>query len=162
MTTAETERWAIALDAVEDIRERLGISVGKAQKILRDACASGEVRYKTNRQNLIGPVRTSPNSVNFAKTASDTIIGSDTINVADLKYWLADHYPAKPKIKKSFPLDALKKWLREHVNRMHSEPYWRAAAEKVHPQYQIPRERWREAWSTVPEPQKRRRGKPAA
>lgn len=142
---ADNDQWISAPVAAELIRARLNVPPGKAQKILSDAYASGEVRKSTS----VGG--TSPDDPNYAR---------HEISWSDLEYWLDEQYPAALKSKKILGLEPLKKWLRDNIKQPLPQPDWFTAALKAHPEHHIPRARWREAWSSVSDTQKLPRGRP--
>jgi hypothetical protein len=73
---------------VERIRARLSIPPGKAQKILSDACASGEVRFFMEQGVFGGRDPT--------RTTDDLLRLNHDLSGADLECWLDGHHPSKP------------------------------------------------------------------
>ena len=78
--------WADWDAGVEYIRIMLKCSVGKAQKIMENAAASGEVQVKKDG-NVVGPVH--PRGLTFLGWRIET----RAIHIADLKYWFGENYP---------------------------------------------------------------------
>lgn len=90
MTTVDDDQWISVSFAVELIRKRLGISVGKAEKILLDAYTSGEVRTRTPPIGGGIDLRYSNPLKRYPGLC---------VSFSDLKFWFNEHYPAKPKSK---------------------------------------------------------------
>jgi hypothetical protein len=78
----DSDFWISAQKAAERIRVKLGVSVGKAQKILSDAYASGEVR-RSVAVGRINPVRTNDGEITYAE---------NDISWTDLECWLNEHH----------------------------------------------------------------------
>lgn len=90
--------WAYWDDGVEFILKTLGCSRGKAQKVMKTAVESGEVRL-WRHEGLIRPVRSR------AADVRETIF-----SISDFRCWFNEHYPAARKSKKGGGAPAKADW----------------------------------------------------
>jgi hypothetical protein len=112
----QDRQWLSFHDAVKEVRKKLGVSIGKAQAMLRDACAKGDVRSQrepydpTTGEGQAPPERVKPSQ--WKQNTIDLLIDADgcayfvDVDAEDFDYWL-DNLP-KPKTKdRAKPMDDL-------------------------------------------------------
>jgi hypothetical protein len=109
-------RWLNFYDAAKEVRKKLGVSVGKAQTMLREVCAKGDIRTQREPYNpATGQGQAPPERVKPSQWKQDDIdllTDADGCNYfvdldeEDFEYWLGSL--AEPKIKKrTAPMEEL-------------------------------------------------------
>jgi hypothetical protein len=112
----QEEQWLNFHDATKEVRKKLGVSVGKAQAMLREACASGDVRSQrepydpATGQGQAPPERIKP--MQWSEDNIDLLIDADgcayfvDVDAEDFDYWLDNQSKRKTK-DRARPMDAL-------------------------------------------------------
>jgi hypothetical protein len=105
------EGWLNFHEAADEIRERLGVSVGISQRMLREVCATGDIRSwrqpydpaTGQPQTEYEPVRPSQWRQYDIDLATDADGNSYFVDVSkeDFRYWLDKL--AKPKLRRTAP-----------------------------------------------------------
>jgi len=96
---ADQEDWLSPVEAAAFIRDRLRVPTGKAQAILKEARASGEVRWEPPLRNLMHEDEDGVVTLDFDFSRGNLTAAAIErqhgrhINKNDLVYWLDTHHP---------------------------------------------------------------------